>query len=295
MKPLSSDTPPEIERLWIAGLRQKGPVWRLRRLASLTNLCWRAASEAYQRARPRASDRERVLWLLQERYGSDLARRVGALAARKAAMVVNGELWEALLPVVDALERLGVPYGVGGSVASSFAGVARATLDVDLVADLCPGYAEPLAGALSQEYYVDVEMIAEAIRRRGSFNVIHLATMFKIDVFVMEDTAFARENMARRIALEIPDVGRTLYFTSPEDIVLHKLLWYAMGGGVSDRQWYDLQGVLRLQAERLDLAYMRRWAEQLGIRDLLQQALAEAGLAGTSGDGTEQPGQETDT
>jgi hypothetical protein len=295
MKPLSPDTPPEIERLWIAGLRQKGPVWRLRRLVSLTHLCWRAASEAYQRARPCTSDREQELWLLQERYGSDLVRRVEALVARKASMAVNGELWEALLPVVDVLEKLGVPYGVGGSVASSVVGVVRATLDVDLVADLRLEHAEPLAGALSQDYYVDVDMITEAIRRRVSFNVIHLATMFKIDVFVMEDTAFARQNMARRIALELPDLGRTLYFTSPEDIVLHKLLWYAIGGGVSDRQWYDLQGVLRLQAERLDLTYMRRWAEQLGIRDLLQQALAEAGLAGTSGEDTEQPGQETDT
>ena len=295
MKPLSSDTPLEIEHLWIAKLREKGPVWRLRRLASLTNLCWHAASEAYQRAWPRASDRERDRWLLQERYGSDLARRVEALAARKASMSVNRELWDALLPVVDALETLGVPYSVGGSVASGFAGVVRATFDVDLVADLCPGYAEPLARALSPDYYADVEMIANAIRSRGSFNVIHLATLFKIDVFVMEDTAFARENMARRIALELSDVGRTLYFTSPEDIVLHKLLWYAMGSGVSDRQWYDLQGVLRLQAERLDLAYMRRWADQLGIMDLLHQALAEAGLTGTSGDRTDQLGQETDT
>jgi hypothetical protein len=180
-------------------------------------------------------------------------------------------------------------------VASSVAGVVRATLDVDLVADVRLEHAELLARALSQDYYVDVDMITDAIRRRGSFNVIHLATMFKIAVFVIEDTAFARQNMARRIALELPDVGRSLYFTSPEDIVLHKLLWYAMGGGVSDRQLYDLQGVLRLQAERLDLAYMRRWAEQLGMRDLLQQALAEAGLAGTSGEGTEKPGQETDT
>ena len=94
----------------------------------------------------------------------------------------------------------------------------------------------------------------------------------------MEDTAFARENMRRRMALHVPDVGRILYFTSPEDIVLHKILWYAMSDGVSDRQWYDLQGVLRLQAERLDLAYMCWWAVQLGLLALLQRALAEVGL-----------------
>ena len=195
-------------------------------------------------------------------------------------MTTNPELWDALLPVVDTLEALDVTYCIGGSVASSFAGVARATLDVDLVANLHAGHAEPLADALTSDYYVDVDMIREAIGRRGTFNVIHLATMFKIDVFVMEATAFARQNMARRVALDIPDLGRVLYFTSPEDIVLHKLLWYAMGGGVSDRQWYDLQGVLRLQADRLDLVYLRRWSVSLGVVDLLHRALEEAGLSG---------------
>ena len=194
-------------------------------------------------------------------------------------MTANPELWEALLPVVDALVALDVPYCVGGSVASSFAGVARATLDVDLVADVRLAHAEPLDDALTLDYYVDVDMIREAIGRRGTFNVIHLATMFKIDVFVMEATAFARENMDRRVAIEIPDLGRALYFTSPEDIVLHKLLWYVMGGNVSDRQWYDLQGVLRLQADRLDLAYMRQWADHLKTLDLLHQAFEEAGLS----------------
>jgi hypothetical protein len=102
--------------------------------------------------------------------------------------------------------------------------------------------------------------------------------MFKIDVFVPEDTPFARANMSRRIALAIPEISRTLYFCSPEDIVLHKLLWCRAGSGVSDRQWYDLQGVLRLQAQALDLAYLQRWAVELGIAALLHRAMAEAGF-----------------
>jgi hypothetical protein len=279
MKPLSADTPLDVERIWITGLREKGPLWRLRHLANITSLCWRAAYDACRRARPDASDSERNFWLLQERYGIDIAQRVSTGAVREVAMTANPELWHALLPMVDALEALGVTYCVGGSVASSFAGVARATLDVDLVANLHLEHAEPLADVLRGDYYADVDMIREAIRRHGTFNIIHLATMFKIDVFVMEDTTFARENMARRVAFDIPGLGRALYFTSPEDIVLHKLLWYAMGGEVSDRQWYDLQGVLRLQAERLDLVYMRRWADSLGILELLHRALLEAGLS----------------
>ena len=76
MKPLSADSPLEVERIWIAGLREKGPVWRLQCLASMTSLCWRAARDAYRRIRPDASNREQNLWLLQERYGSDIAQGV---------------------------------------------------------------------------------------------------------------------------------------------------------------------------------------------------------------------------
>lgn len=192
--------------------------------------------------------------------------------------MISPDLWKAVLPVVDALEALGVPYHMGGSVASSFTGVARATQDADLVADLRPEHAASLAEALQGSYYADLERIVHAIQTRRSFNVIHLPTTYKVDVFVSKATPFARENMARRVAQEIPDLGRSLYMSSPEDIVLHKLLWYAEGGGVSDRQWYDLQGVLRISGRRLDLTYLWTWAERLEIADLLRKALEEAGL-----------------
>ncbi|HEX3529476.1 MAG TPA: hypothetical protein VH988_20650 [Thermoanaerobaculia bacterium] len=192
-------------------------------------------------------------------------------------MISSPELWQALIPVVDALEALGVPWHVGGSVASSFVGVARATQDADLVADLRPEHAEPFVLALQGTYYVDRERVDHAIQTRRSFNAIHLATVYKVDVFIAKTTPFARQNMARRVSLEVPGLGRSLWFSSPEDIVLHKLLWYADGGGVSDRQWYDLQGVLRLQGPRLDFSYLQTWAESLGISDLLTRALKEAG------------------
>src|SRR5215510_1957263 len=285
MKPLALDTPLHVEQRWLAGLRARGALWRLQRLVSMTHFCWHAAYDAFQRARPEATPREREAWLLQERYGPAMAQRIMALDCiqgldREVKMISQSELWDALIPVVEALVALDVPYYVGGSIASSVTGVARATLDADLVAALRSEHAEPLAALLLPHYYVDVEMIQNAIRRSSSFNVIHLATMFKVDIFVPQDTPFARENMRRRIALEVPEIGRTLYICAPEDIVLHKLSWYAAGSGVSDRQWYDLQGVLRLQAHDLDLAYLRHWAEVVGVEALLHQALDEAGLLG---------------
>lgn len=192
----------------------------------------------------------------------------------------RGELWAALLPVADVFEELAVHWYIGGSVASSQTGIARATQDADLVADLRLAQAQPFISTLKKGYYLSPERILDAIRRRGSFNLLHLETMFKVDVFVMPDTPYARLAMARRISLEVPELDRALDFAAPEDTVLAKLEWYEKGRRVSDRQWYDLQGVLRLQGETLDLAHLRRWARELAVEELLERALEDAGLAG---------------
>lgn len=189
--------------------------------------------------------------------------------------VEQAELWAAVLPVVELLDSIEVPYYIGGSVASAYTGIARATQDADLVAELRPAHAPLLIAALREQYYLSAERIREAIRDQKSFNLIHLATAFKVDVFVSPGTAFDRQTMGRRVSLEVPEVDRALDFCSPEDIVLHKLRWYEMGNRVSERQWYDLQGVLRLRTS-LDISYLRRWARELELEDLLQRALAEA-------------------
>lgn len=195
-------------------------------------------------------------------------------------MSEQDELLETLLPVVEIFRKLGVDHYIGGSIASGAFGEFRATNDVDIVADLREEHAAPIAAALGTAYYVDVESIRNAIHRRSSFNVIHLGTMLKVDVFLRKDRDYDLGALQRRVAhpASLLPGAPSLELSSPEDVVLAKLDWYRQGGEVSEQQWRDVQGVLRVQFSALDLAYLRRWAAALGVHALLERALAEAGL-----------------
>ncbi len=187
-------------------------------------------------------------------------------------------LVEALEPVARALESLGARYFVGGSLASSARGLARASLDVDLIADLRPDQAPGLAALLSPHYYLSEEAIQEAIAHRSSFNVVHLATMMKVDVFISRGRSWDREALARARNVSLEDGAEGSYFpvASTEDIVLAKLEWYRLGAERSERQWSDVIGVLRTSGEAIDRPYLERHARALGVSDLLTKALEEA-------------------
>lgn len=186
-------------------------------------------------------------------------------------------LSDPLLVVVSLaglFDSLGIRYLVGGSLASSAYGIPRATNDVDLVADIHMADVDAFVQRLGTGYYVDVEAVRDAVRRRASFNVIHLTTMFKADIFIMKDELWACEEMVRARAESLGSLGSAVHvrFASPEDTLLHKLLWYKLGNEVSDRQWGDVLGVLKVQSTTLDHDYLNRWAKHLGILDLLLRA-----------------------
>jgi len=186
---------------------------------------------------------------------------------------------EVTLLVAQTLVRLDIPYLVGGSLASSLHGTPRATQDVDLVAAVRHEHVAGLVAALEGAFYIDAEMIREAIGRRTSFNLIHLASLLKVDVFVARDDVPAQQQMERRRAYLVSDEPRReLVVASAEDTVLQKLRWYRMGGEVAETQWSDVQGVLRVQGRALERGYLERTAALMAISDLLERALEEAGL-----------------
>ena len=189
----------------------------------------------------------------------------------------HDDLVVALTPLIDVLDRLGVAWYVGGSVASTVHGRFRATNDVDVIADLREEHAGELRAALEANHYVDEESIRDAVRHESSFNLVHYGTGLKIDVFIAGDSEYETGVRARRVPEQIGDAADTrhLWIASAEDTILAKLAWYRRGGGASQRQWRDVQGVIELRAAALDMEYLRRWAPVLDIDDLLDQALGE--------------------
>lgn len=189
---------------------------------------------------------------------------------------MQNEPLEVTVKVTDVLEKLGVPYLISGSLASTLYGMVRTTQDADIVAEMQAEHIQPFVAALQDEFYVDDEMIAEALRRHSSFNIIHRETMFKVDVFVPRPHPFWQSQISRAHKVTFTFQSEiSARFASPEDTILSKLEWYRLGGEVSERQWRDVLGVLKVCAGELDQDYLRKWAVELNVGDLLEQALKE--------------------
>jgi hypothetical protein len=173
------------------------------------------------------------------------------------------------------LERLGIPYVIGGSIASSARGEYRATAHVDILAAIAARHTEQLARELGPDWYAEPEQMRVAIAAHRAFNVIHMKLGVKVDVFpATEGFHEAQLERATRMTLRFLDDSTQYTVATAEDILLARLRWFKDGGETSERQWRDIAGIVAASPS-LEMDYLNRWAASLGVTELLARALKE--------------------
>jgi hypothetical protein len=178
---------------------------------------------------------------------------------------------DALKILLSKLDECGIPYMITGSFASNIHGLPRATQDADIVIEAQQRTLESLLETLGSEFYWSLEAAMEALVEQGMFNVVHLETGFKVDLIIRKSRPFSQMEFSRRQAIFY--LGANRWFTSAEDTLLAKLEWSKLSG--SERQFNDALSVAKLQREDLDRSYLKRWARDLDVLDLLERLFQE--------------------
>jgi hypothetical protein len=266
---LAQDTPLEMEAVQLELFRKASPARRFALMSSFSSTLRQASLRQLEQRFD--SIEARYKWI-QIHYGEAVAKSLGDKL--KVSRSIVNETEEVLQKLISIFQAMMIPYRIVGSVASSTQGMMRSTLDIDMVAKVEAQHISQLALQLKNEYHLDEELAIEAVKKGSSFNLIHLTTMIKIDVFILGKRAYDLVSFERE-RREVLD-GLMFSFKTPEDIILGKLEWFVQTDKTSERQWRDVVGLLKVQAGALDLDYMRTWAKELDVTELLEQALKDA-------------------
>lgn len=276
MRTLAQDLSPEMEVLLIRLLRTHSPAQKLGRMVGLWELAKQLMLSDIRSHFPQASPGELYQQLLLRRLGREKSEQILSQNHTPTPREDDMNEIQVIVAVTQRLEALNIPYFVGGGIASITYGEPRLTDDADLIIRLFPFAVPRLVQAFESDFLVSADSVQEAAARHYAFNFIHIATGFRIDFYpISEEDDLELDSFARRLRKE--SGAGEVWMASAEDVILAKLHWFRKGGKVSEKQWRDVLGVLKVQGTRLDFAYLAGQARRFGLADLLEQARDEAG------------------
>ena len=171
---------------------------------------------------------------------------------------------ETLEWICRKLESANIPYMITGGAAVGFWGHIRTTMDIDILIQIHSEQTAPLLKSITGEAYIDMEKAKKAILDKRMFNIILNKTCFKIDLIPLREDSYEIKKFNNRVKINFQ--GKEIYVVSPEDLIISKLLWSKSAGG-SERQIKDCESIYRLNSENLDLDYLKRWVEMLGVEE----------------------------
>ncbi|MDQ2888313.1 MAG: hypothetical protein M3Y39_19795 [Chloroflexota bacterium] len=277
MRTQSTDTSPEAERVLIGLIRKASVAKRFKSVQSLTTFAATLNLQNIKQQHPDASKEEVGTLFVADHHSHTLADRLH-LATQHKTTEMSLDLLNAIVPMVEFFTGSEIAYYMQGTVANSLYGLQRAAFDVHFVADLCIEHIDALLKQLASVYAIDEQMIREAIGTRTAFDMIHIASLVKVRVSLMQNNDYQQAILQRLQKHVLLEDGFTVDVASPEDVILTQLMEYRANREVADDQWNEILGVLKVQADNLDFAYLNHWASELSLSDLLKRGYADAGL-----------------
>ena len=278
MRTQSIDTSPEFERIQIARIRAFSAAKKFTSVRSWTQSITAANLHSACSSSDTLLERDQAIAFVAREYGDHLGHLFrNAIETQPRWRLQTPDIQEALLPILDVAEHLGVPALLIGSVAGSIYGFPRSVRDVDIVADFHSDHLAFLFEHLAHRYVFDPHAITLSQQPHTSLSLLHISRLIKIDVF-LPSTAFERALLKRRQTQVLIEGKAPLSIASAEDITLLNLMHYQAQGNNADDRWNDILGILKVQALTLDLAYLDRQAKGMDIEGLFSQALIDAGI-----------------
>ncbi len=269
-QPQSIDTSEASDRYFFQLLRQKTLAERFTMAAQMIRWAKAISLRGIEKARGHLAPEYFAQAVLQDKWTPALTP-----TSHKDMWIQDpGEIAQMLHEI---LESLSIAYYITGGVAAIAYGEPRTTRDLDIVVEVGGSEINTLVTALEAAgFYCPHGAVEDIQSGRGRvLSITHMQTLLNADIVLNANTDFDRSKLARR-RLEAISLTTTdqFWMVAPEDLILAKLLWGQRSQ--SEKQWRDVLGVLKVQHDSLEFDYLRQWGTTLGIRELLETAIAAA-------------------